>query len=123
VYNVIKSFERRLLLKKHLIFPSISIFVIIAVFGWLLYKAFTDRTFSESDTTMLLLIPCFIITWSSKNTATFSLYGAFLLVTTICTALESFLTEQPSIYILMTLFVGTLLLPIQTLITTAKKQE
>ncbi|QXE01608.1 hypothetical protein [Terribacillus sp. DMT04] len=110
-------------MKKHLIFPSVSIFVILAVFGWLLYKAFTDMSFSGSDTTMLLVIPCFIITWRSKEQAAFSLYGAFLLVTAICTALESFQTEQPSIYLLITLLVGTLLLPIQILITTAKKQK
>jgi hypothetical protein len=123
VYNGSKSFERRLLLKKHLLFPTVSIFVILAVFGWLLYRAFNDTLFSGSDTTMLLVIPCFIIIWNSKKRAIFPLYGAFLLAAAICTALESIQTEQPSIYLLITLLIGTLLLPIETFIKTVKKQK
>jgi len=110
-------------LKKQLLFTLGSLALATPIYSWLLYKAMYGFEFTHSDMWASLIVPLYVIGWTSSESQGFSAYDFFLLGAAICTALDIFLNAHPSILLLTATMIGTLILPSQYLIRTAKKQE
>ncbi|MEC0301733.1 hypothetical protein [Terribacillus saccharophilus] len=109
-------------MKKYLLFPIGSVVLTIPIYSRLLYKANSGLELSQSDVWTSLLVPLFVIGWMNSKKKGYSAYNLFLLTSAICTALEIHLSAYPSIFLLTTTMIGTLILPVQYIWTT-KKQE
>ncbi|MFJ6413524.1 hypothetical protein [Terribacillus sp. AE2B 122] len=110
-------------MKKHLLFTICSFILTIPIYSWLLYKATSESAFTQSDMWTSIIVPLYVIGWTSSREKGFSAYDLFLLTAAICTALDIYLHAQPSIFLLITTLIGTLILPLQYIIRAAKKQE
>lgn len=110
-------------MKKHLLFTIGSLVLALPIYSWLLYKAMQGLEFTQSDMWTSLIVPLYVIGWTSSKEQGFSAYDLFLLAAAICTALDIFLNAHPSTFLLATTLIGTLILPTEYLVRAAKKQE
>jgi hypothetical protein len=123
VYTERKSYrEGDFSLKMPLLYNICSLVLTIPIYSCLLYKAFSGSAFTHSDMWATIIVPLYVIGWTSVREKKFSAYVFFLLAASTCTALDIYFYAYPSIFLLITTMIGTLILPLQT-IWTAKKQE
>ncbi|MFP7477097.1 hypothetical protein [Terribacillus saccharophilus] len=109
-------------MKMPLFFTVCSFVVTLPIYSWLLYKAISGTVFTHSDMWVSIIVPLYVIGWTSIREQKFSAYEFFLLTASICTALDIYFYAYPSIFLLVTTMIGTLILAMQYS-WSAKKQE
>jgi hypothetical protein len=90
-----------------------SFILTIPIFSWILYKAISGFTITESDMWTVMIVPLYVMSWTSSKEKGILTYNLFLIAASVCTALDIYWNTSPSVFLLTTTMIGNLLLPIR----------